>query len=129
MPDADGAGDDRGREDEADDGAADGAPQEAVAGLVVGHLLDVDLALVVGVGDQDAVDVDGPLDLGVDQRVVGRLGAVHVGELGHDERLVALDGDPGHGLDAEVVAGHGHGRVDRLIRRCRRVLRLVTSSE
>ena len=68
----DGAGEDRGREDEADDRAADGAPQEAVAGLVVGHLLDVDLALVVGVGDQDAVDVERPLDLGVDQRVVGR---------------------------------------------------------
>ena len=88
---------------------------------MVGHLLDVDLALVVGVHDQDAVDVERPVDLGVDQRVVGRLGRVHVGELRHDERLVALDGDPGHGLDTEVVADGGHGHVDWLIRRCCRV--------
>ena len=65
------------------------------------------------------------LDLGVDQRVVGVLGGVHVGELRHDEGLVALDGDPGHGLDTGVVAHGDHGRVDRLVRRRRRVLRLV----
>ena len=66
------------------------------------------------------------LDLGVDQRVVGVLGGVHVGELRHDEGLVALDGDAGHGLDTGVVGGHHDGGVDRLLRSGCGVLGLVS---
>ena len=64
--------DDRRREDDPGDHAGDRADREALAGVVVGHLDDVDLALGVRVGDEHALDVEVARLLGIDDQLVGR---------------------------------------------------------
>ena len=60
---------------------------EPVAGVVVGQLADLDLALGVGIHDEHALDVDRLLRLGVAQRVVGGRGGIRVREARHEQCL------------------------------------------
>jgi hypothetical protein len=124
-----GAGEDGGREQDADHATGDRPGEEAVAGLVVGHLDDVDLALGVGARDEHALDVERAGDLGLQQAGVGALGGVLVGEAGDDDRVplgVHADGalgedpvlvgdDPGHERAAGVRVERGRRDDPRLL--------------
>ena len=103
--------DGRGQEDRRDH-ATDDAPLEALAGAVVGHLLDVDLAVVVALGDEHGVDVERSVDLGGQQLVVDRDGRARVGKAGHDEGVVALGGDGAFGNDALFIGDLGRDDDD-----------------
>ena len=87
------AGDQGGRQEDRGDDAADDPPLEAGPRAVVGHLLDVEPAVVVGLDDEDAVDVERAVDLAGEQVVVDRARRRRVGEPGDDQRVVALDRD------------------------------------
>ena len=109
-----GAGDDGGRQEDRGDDATDDPPLEPGPGAVVGHLLDVDPAVVVGLDDEHAVDVERAVELGGQQVVVDRARRRRVGETRDDERVIALDRDGALGQDALVVGdGAGHRRPRR----------------
>ena len=95
-------------------------------GAVVGHLLDVELAVVVGLDDEDAVDVERAVDLGHQQVVVDGPGGGRVGEAGDDQGVVALDGDGSLGQDA-VLVGDGAADHDDVVVRGRGRGLLVSS--
>ena len=87
------AGHDRGRQEDRRDHAADDAPLEARARAVVGHLLDVELALLVRLDHEDAVDLEQARDLGVDEIVIRAHRQGRVRESGDDERMGPLSSD------------------------------------
>ena len=105
-------GDDRRGQEDGRDDAADDPPLEAGPRAVVGHLLDVELAVVVGLDDEHAVDVERAVDLGHEQVVVDGPSGPRVREARDDQRMVALDGDGALGQDALLV-GDGGGRPRR----------------
>ena len=110
----DGAGDDRGGQEDRRDDTADDAPLEARPGAVVGHLLDVELAALIRLDDEDPVDLEQAGDLGVDQIVIRAHRQGRVGEARDDEGLRALRSDRALGEHALVVrhlARHGDGVV------------------
>jgi hypothetical protein len=72
----------------------------------------MDPAAVVGLDDEDAVDVERAVDLGRQQVVVDRARRRRVGKARDDERVIALDRDRAFGEDALVVRdGAGRDRV------------------
>ena len=91
------------------DHTADDAPLEARPGAVIGHLLDVELALVVRFDHEDAVDLEEPRDLGVDEIVVRAHRHRLVREPGEDERMAPLSSDGALGDD--TVRRRRLGRV------------------
>ena len=57
---------------------------------MVGHLLDMELAVIVGLDHEDAIDLEQARDLGVDEVVVRRHRQRRVREAGDDEGVGAL---------------------------------------
>jgi hypothetical protein len=94
--------------------------------LVLGQLVDVDLALGIGVEGQGTVDAQHPLDRCIEQRQVGGVGGFGVREGGHHDGVgvVGLDGTDGsHALlgpdradDRRAVrVGLHRGRCDDVV--------------
>jgi Arc/MetJ family transcription regulator len=88
---------------------------------VVGHLLDVEPAVVVGLDDEDAIDVQRAIDLAGEQVVVDRARRRRVGEPGDDECVVALDRDRTLGEDTLLVRQGGSHDEHVVLRRGRAV--------
>ena len=81
---------------------------------MVGHLDEVDAAVVVGLGHEHAVDVQRAVDLGQEEFLVDRAGSGLVGEAGDDDGMVAFGGDRALGDDALVIGELGSDDDDVL---------------
>ena len=105
-PERDGPDDDRRGQEDGRDHAAHDSPLEARPRAVVGHLQHVERAVVVGLDDEDAVNVDQACHFGVDEVVIGAHCELGIGEARHDQAVV----DDGR-VVCSLVCRHVCGRL------------------
>ena len=106
----DGSGQDGRREEQADEGATNHAPLDAGLGAVLGNRAKVDLALMVGPRDEDAVYLQARRPLQLDQRGVGVLRFFDGRKSGHDEAVCAIADQADYRFSVLLVGCDGRGR-------------------